>query len=114
MTDNTDLLDRMAKALVITWPLDSAAEITEIMLTVLSGNDVEVLMEEVRAAVDRAIDRFDPADEAREARSKASYLDRGCIDSSVPPEVRALASKIDRKLQSTNTIPAKNHEISNL
>jgi hypothetical protein len=56
MTDNTDLLDRMANSLVITWPLDSAAEITEMMLTVLGGNDVEIPLEEVRAAVDRAID----------------------------------------------------------
>jgi hypothetical protein len=75
--DNTDLLDRMANSLVITWPLDSAAEITEIMLTVLGGNNVEIPLEEVRAAVDRAIDRFDSTDEAREARSKAVFEVKG-------------------------------------
>jgi hypothetical protein len=78
--DNTDLLDRMANSLVITWPLESAAELTEKMLTVLLGNDAEIPEAEVRAAVDRAIDRFDSTDEAREARSKASYLGRGCND----------------------------------
>jgi hypothetical protein len=77
MTDNTDLLDRMANSLVITWPLDSAAEITEMMLTVLGGNDVEIPLEEVRAAVDRAIDRFDSTDEAREALSKAVFEVKG-------------------------------------
>jgi hypothetical protein len=75
--DNTDLLDRMANSLVITWPLDSAAEMTEMMLTVLGGNDVEIPLEEVRAAVDRAIDRFDSTDEAREARSKVVFEAKG-------------------------------------
>jgi hypothetical protein len=77
MTDNTDLLDRMATSLVITWPMDSAAEITEMMLTVLLGNDAEIPEADVRAAVDRAIDRFDSTDEAREARSKVVFEVKG-------------------------------------
>jgi hypothetical protein len=75
--DNTDLLDRMANSLVITWPLESAAELTKKMLTVLLGNDAEIPEADVRAAVDRAIDRFDSTDEAREARSKVVFEAKG-------------------------------------
>lgn len=69
--DNTDLLDRMANSLVITWPLSSATELTEIMLDVLNANGAAVSLKDIRAAVDRAIDRFDSTDEAREARRLA-------------------------------------------
>jgi hypothetical protein len=69
--DNSDLLDRMATSLAETWPLDSAAELVEVMYRVLARNLVAVSQEEVVAAVNRAINRFDSADEAREARRLA-------------------------------------------
>jgi hypothetical protein len=69
--DNTDLLDRMASSLAETWPLDSATELVEMMNRVLAHNSVEISQEETRAAVDRAIDRFDSTAEGAEARRLA-------------------------------------------
>lgn len=70
--DNSDLLDRMANSLAETWPLESAYGLAEKMLFTLGRNYVNIPLKEIRAAVDRAIDKVDNTDQAREARQKAN------------------------------------------
>lgn len=55
MTDNTDLLDRMAVGLVETWPDSDRTELISQMNRVLGKNHVELDLQEVENAVDRAL-----------------------------------------------------------